>query len=998
MTTVKNDPLSQPDSPSLTDNSLPHGRYLPFALPILTWKAAVWLCLTTLALLSRFWNLGQRVMSHDESLHVFYSWDLAKGGGYIHNPMMHGPLLFELTALFDKFFGANDFASRIVPALFGVFIVIGIPFLLRRWLGQFGAFATSVLFLVSPYVLFYSRYNRHDIEEIGWVLVALISILSYQRARENGDEANPTGADRWLLILSAAVALMFSAMETAFFYMAIFASFLLLRLFAVNGFHWRSIRQSADFDLLVVLTTMGAFFSSPIALLLINPLWTRLTGQPFVQVSVFNTYGVDWAAGITGIRIWGLMACFWLASLIIGYLWGRTRWLKLAGLFLFITLTLFTTFYTNKNGIGTGFIGSLGYWLSQQGVARGSQPGYYYFIVFPLYEYLPLIGGIAALLYFIFRARLLKKLERVFVALAAWWGFWIFVGLSAAGEKMPWLSTHITVPFILLTGWLIGKLLLFRQGGVAAEIPEDQASMVRPALVSTWCGLILLPFALLLGLTIRTSYLVNYVNYDFTTEFIDYAHGGPGVKWLMEDVDRVSAWLGQGNSLSVAYDGADSWPLAWYLRDHPGYYGDQPNKATLLNSPIVVAGAKNWDKVDVMLGADYSRYEVARIWWPMEDYKGLTWKRIRGFLTDPKMRQAVWNIVWARDYTLYWELTKQTVYLPPKNWPLEDRMRIYIRKDVAAQFSDLALQSSQIADFSAPPDLYASKKIQLSPIQVIQPANLNAPRNLAFAPDGSVYVADSGNARILHLDAQGKLINEWGSLTPEKQAPPAPGTFNEPWGITVDAQGNVYVADTWNHRIQKFTANGEFITQWGTGGVSTDGPDRFWGPRAIAAAPDGNLYVTDTGNKRVAVFTAQGQFLFDFTQDGDAQLNEPVGIAINQAGQVYVVDTWNMRVVVFDLSGKLITSWPVQAWNSTSVNDKPYIAIDSANQVYLTDPEAGRVLVFSDQGKPLAVFGEFGQDDQAFNLPTGITRSPQGNMWIVEAGNNRLDVYPFVKP
>lgn len=953
----------------------------------ITWENLAWLSLALAAIVTRFWNLGARVMSHDESLHVYYSWILSKGGGFTHNPMMHGPLLFELTALFDKIFGANDFTSRIVPALFGIAIVVGIPLLLRRWLGRWGAFAASILFLVSPYILFYSRYNRHDIEEITWVLLATGAIFSYLYERQKDDaEARP---GRWLLLLAGVEALMFASMETAFFYLAIIASFLLIKMLTQNGLHWQPIRRSAEFDLLVVLATLGAFFSSPIALLVLNPLWTRITGQAFVPVSVFSTYGIEWASGQSGVRIWALMTTFWVLSAVIGLWWNARQWPKLAGIFLALALTFFTTFFTNPAGVGTGFVGSLGYWLSQQSVARGSQPWYYYFIVFPLYEYLPLLGGIAAVIYAVFRRRYLSGTTRAFVAYVAWWALLIFAGLGSAGEKMPWLSTHMTTPFILLTAWLVGDII-YRRWGARSEAEEPSTRLSLPA---TW-GL-LAPILLLLLLTVRTSYFVNYVNYDYTTEFVGYAHGAPGIKWAIEDIDRIASKSGQGNSMQVAYDSQVSWPLTWYLRNHPGYFGDQPNRGAVENAPVIIAGSQNWDKVESYLGSNYSRYEVIRMWWPMEDYKNLTWDRIRGAITDPKMRQALWDIIWARDYRLYASLTNEQLD-PPSQWPLEDRMRIYIRKDLVDQVSNLALKSSQIADLQPKVDIYASKQIEQAPTRLVTPGTLNAPRNFAFAPDGSIYIADSGNSKIVHLSADGTVLNNWGSRTPDKQTPPAVSTFNEPWGIAVDSKGNVYVTDTWNHRVQKFDANGKFLLQWGTGGLSSESATNFWGPRGIMIGSNGDVYVTDTGNRRVAVFDTQGKIQFAFETSADAQLNEPVGIVEGKDQHVYVADTWNNRVAVFDLKGKYLSSFKVQAWDSTSVNNKPFIAVDGEGRVYVTDPEGARVIVFDNTGNALAAFGQSSTSGE-LKLPTGIQVSDKGELWVVDAGNNRLVVYPTLQ-
>src|SRR5574338_88086 len=94
---------------------------------VITWEVAIVTVLAVVALFSRLWLLGARVMSHDESLHVYYSWLLATGKGFAHNPMMHGPFLFEATALMNVLFGAGDFTSRLVPVILGTFVAIFVP-------------------------------------------------------------------------------------------------------------------------------------------------------------------------------------------------------------------------------------------------------------------------------------------------------------------------------------------------------------------------------------------------------------------------------------------------------------------------------------------------------------------------------------------------------------------------------------------------------------------------------------------------------------------------------------------------------------------------------------------------------------------------------------------------------------------------------------------------------------------------------------------------------
>ena len=97
----------------------------------LTWETTLTGAIVVAAVVTRLWSLGARVMSHDESLHVYYSWLLASGKGFVHTPMMHGPFLFEATALLNILFGASDFTSRLAPAILGTLIVAAIPRLLK---------------------------------------------------------------------------------------------------------------------------------------------------------------------------------------------------------------------------------------------------------------------------------------------------------------------------------------------------------------------------------------------------------------------------------------------------------------------------------------------------------------------------------------------------------------------------------------------------------------------------------------------------------------------------------------------------------------------------------------------------------------------------------------------------------------------------------------------------------------------------------------------------
>ena len=149
-----------------------------------------------LALVTRFYALGDRVMSHDESLHALYSFKLYNGEGYTHDPLMHGPLQFHLVALSYLIFGDNDFSARIPAAIFGVMLVI-LPFWFRPWLGRIGALVTSFGLLVSPMLLYYQRYIRNESFLAFFMALMMLCLFQYMRTRHQ----------RWLYLGTFGVAM-----------------------------------------------------------------------------------------------------------------------------------------------------------------------------------------------------------------------------------------------------------------------------------------------------------------------------------------------------------------------------------------------------------------------------------------------------------------------------------------------------------------------------------------------------------------------------------------------------------------------------------------------------------------------------------------------------------------------------------------------------------------------------------------------------------------------
>jgi len=171
------------------------------------------------------------------------------------------------------------------------------------------------------------------------------------------------------------------------------------------------------------------------------------------------------------------------------------------------------------------------------------------------------------------------------------------------------------------------------------------------------------------------------------------------------------------------------------------------------------------------------------------------------------------------------------------------------------------------------------------------------PFGVAVDSSGNVYGADTNNHRIMKFTSNGSFITKWGSEGSGDYQ------FILPSGVAVDSSGNVYVADTWNNRIMKFTSNGSFITKWGSYG---SGDYQFYLPSGVAVDSSGNVYVADTDNHRIMKFTSNGSFITKWGSygSGDYQFIYPFGVAVDSSGNVYVADSGNSRIMKFRISSQ----------------------------------------------------------------------------------------------
>ncbi len=1102
-----------------------------------------------LAVISRLDGLGLRVMSHDEVNHVVPAWSLYQGQGYIHDPVTHGPLQFPLMALSFFLLGDNDFTARLPHALFSIATVVFAIFGMRRFLGRGGGIIAGFLYLISPFFLFYGRYARNE-AIIGFLgLLLIYAMLAYLETGKFRYLILLTTA-MVLHFISKETSFIYTAQALLFalFYLVDRVTRAHWKKPQYQLFFILSLLATVIF----LMFTTGLFISSPSAvtptissegttpataagqtLLSTLPEQTLIfllisAGLAIVCVGgmlffLFSGFGIK---KLTRMRIFDLLilqgtlvlpilAAFfirWLgydpldysqtgilrstivvvvlviASVCIGLWWRPREWLICAGLFSAVFILFYSTFFTNGQGIATGVVGSLGYWLSQQGVNRGSQPWYYFFgIQLPMYEFLPVIGTLAAIIIGFSKRLWFSQAGNPFecptalpveeetdmadetlpvsnddqkgkespptLFLLVFWSITSLVAFSMAGEKMPWLTLHITLPLILAAsfefgyllntfdrlafdtkkGWLLLLSLLVGLVSVwmlvstlLGEIPPFQGKTIEQlnstgiflsaalfAAVSLffffkyarawdhgqlWRVLLLTVFSFLAVLTARTSFRASFINYDNAKEFLVYAHAARGPKDILEQIEQISYRTTGGKGIMVAYDNDGLYPYWWYLRDYPNhlFYGEKPTRS-LRDYAMVIVSEANYGTGEPIFATGFVKIDYMRLWWPMMDYFNLTWQRIWDAIRTPAMRSAIFQIWINRDYTQYAALTNNTT-LTLENWQPSNRFRLYIRKDIVDKLWQYGVKA--VAEPEAV-DPYEKGQITLTADITFgqpgsEPGTFNAPRGIAVAPDGSIYVADTNNNRIQHLSPSGEVIATWGTFADSSLGAAPGGTFNNPWGIAVGLDGSVYVADTWNYRIQKFTSSGNFITMWGISGQAED-PEAFWGPRAVAVDNLGHVYVVDTGNKRVVVFDPNGVFISEFGTSGfeAGQFDEPVGIAIGPEGKVYIADTWNQRIQVFepDETGTIFTpiaKWDVAAWYGQSLDNKPYLAVDTQGHVFITDPDGYRVIEFSSAGEFIQYWGDYGGTADRFGIPAGIAVDGSGGIWISDAGNNRL--------
>lgn len=820
-----------------------------------------------------------------------------------------------------------------------------------------------------------------------------------------------------------------------------------------------------------------------------------------MRTSVFAAIAATAAIGLMwNSRVWARSAAIFYIPFFLLYTTffanGGDIWNPINGHF-------WTGSGTDAGGFWTGAWGSLDYWLDQQLVRRGNQPNYYYFMFLPVYEFLPLVLSLGGTLYYAFRGRLehsflagsaiilifafsimpqdfpllggshihlafitaigvifLLPIDQVLKFLI-YWTLAIFYAITVAGEKMPWLSVHLALPLALLAArilndicealWAQVQAYTASRAPPAVEPTEPKRRRRRastpepepkpapasaafafhpliPVAVAAACALIaaaifqatgpasgaavlawLFAVAALIAVlgalrygswqlagqvavialvaalgvfTIRVSVNANYDQGPAYTdagaagpppELLIYAQGAADLDKIMAEIEAYADQTGQGKSLHVVYDDSvNVWPLPWYLRNYNSgplasveSYVPEPNSVALFD-------ISNRDQIEQNY-ADKVAFsqEYRHMWWFHDRYRGIEPLSFLG-----KVFTGAYIPTW-RSYFIDRVVPGDEIETP-------DRVAYFFGDE---PIQAVPTQTPQVEGTIAEGSQSVIGEPGKGDGQFMQPAGLTTDA------EGNIYVVDTLNQRIEKFAPDGTFLDAVG------QPGSGPGQFGNPrspdyeiddgpWGIAVDDAGNVYVADTWNYRIQKFDADLKFVATWGTN-------ETLFGPRDLAIDSAGNLFVVDTGNKRIVKYTPDGQLIETFGQagTGPAQFDEPSSISIAPDGDIYVADYWNRRVQHFDANFAYVSEFRIGSWGSRGVTDRAYIVALEDGTILATDPANGEVIVYGVDGRWLGAWHLVPED--ITSRPVGITLGPNDRVYVSDGLTSEVRSFPL---
>ncbi len=248
--------------------------------------------------------------------------------------------------------------------------------------------------------------------------------------------------------------------------------------------------------------------------------------------------------------------------------------------------------------------------------------------------------------------------------------------------------------------------------------------------------------------------------------------------------------------------------------------------------------------------------------------------------------------------------------------------------------------------------------------------SLNTPFGMAAGPDGRIYVAETGNSRLLILDSTGAKTGEINT---------ADAPLQEPFDLAIDTTGQLYVQDAATAKISIYDANGNFVRN-----LAID-PDVAGRARGIFVDSDARIWVARTPGGNVVGLNQEGQSVLNLPLRGDED-SQPVDVAVGVGSNIFVVDGVQNKLIFFTSQGQRLFSWEIAPANTMQSS---HLAVDLNGFLYLTEPEKGTVAKLAADGTRLGVYDV---RQAGVGKPVGIAVDPAGRIWVSDPERGQVAV------
>jgi tripartite motif-containing protein 71 len=267
------------------------------------------------------------------------------------------------------------------------------------------------------------------------------------------------------------------------------------------------------------------------------------------------------------------------------------------------------------------------------------------------------------------------------------------------------------------------------------------------------------------------------------------------------------------------------------------------------------------------------------------------------------------------------------------------------------------------------------------------------PINPAVDPQGNLWVPDGRNHRFQIFAPDGTFLEVWGEpgsgVGQFDFVDPTISEGNGQASAEFDADGNLYVVDTGNRRIQKFGPDRVFVAAWGGEGRA-DG--QFLAPVDLTIDKQGHVLVADGVRNDVQVFSADGEFLDAWSA------NAYGGISNAPDGDVWVADWYENLVERHAPDGTLRATWAAAGFADGKLTRPSDVAVDAQGRVYVADFGNNRIQVFAPDGQYLTQWGETGFNEGEFLSPTSLLLDGEGNVYVAEESGDRVQKFRLLPP